>query len=116
MSTNLRNLKLDSGGKSCLQTRDAANNIDNEVLGGLIFSCCGRGDSFFQHLNVDSSPFLENFPDAPLSGIFCGGEIGRGYSGMMGQESQEESLGHSCLHVYSTVYLVVSYPATPLEC
>ncbi|XP_052295766.1 F-box/LRR-repeat protein At5g63520 isoform X4 [Citrus sinensis] len=116
-SENIRNLKLNSSGKGFLGRRDVANSIDRkEVLGGFIFSCCGRGNSFFGGLNVDSFPFFENFPSAPLAGIFCGGEIGRGKLSMTGQESQEESPAERrYLHVYSTAYLVISYSAAPSE-
>ena len=77
-----------------------------EVFGGFIFACCGRGESFFGRVNVDSSPFVKNFPGVPLGGIFCGGEIGRG-SSMFTREAQKD---WKCnLHVYSTIYLVLSY-------
>ncbi|TXG54393.1 hypothetical protein EZV62_019649 [Acer yangbiense] len=115
VSLHLRNLKLHSS-KNCLHTRGVGDNVDRkEVLGGFIFSCCGRGDSFFGRVNVDSSPFLENFPEAPLAGINCAGEIGRGSSSLMGQESQEESSVRCCLHYYSTVYLLMSYTPAPSE-
>ncbi|KAK1567825.1 hypothetical protein Q3G72_017191 [Acer saccharum] len=115
VSVHLRNLKLNSS-KNCLHTRGVGDKVDRkEVLGGFIFSCCGRGDSFFGRVNVDSSPFLENFPEAPLAGINCAGEIGRGSSSLMGQESQEESSVRCCLHYYSTVYLLMSYTPAPSE-
>ncbi|KAK3183160.1 hypothetical protein Dsin_030446 [Dipteronia sinensis] len=115
VSVHLRNLKLNSS-KNCLHTRGVGDKVDRkEVLGGLIFSCCGRGDSFFGRVNVDSSPFLENFPEAPLAGINCAGEIGRGSSSLMGQESREESSVHCCLHYYSTVYLLMLYTPAPSE-
>ncbi|CAL0319837.1 unnamed protein product [Lupinus luteus] len=60
---SLRNIKLEGNSKII-----GDNNID--VFRGLIFACYGRGESFFGHVNVDSSPFLENFPGVPLAGIF----------------------------------------------
>ncbi|KAK4846612.1 hypothetical protein QYF36_019848 [Acer negundo] len=115
VSAHLRNLKLNSS-KNCLHTRGVGDKVDRqEVLGGFIFSCCGRGDSFFGRVNVDSSPFLENFPEAPLAGINCAGEIGRGSSSLMGQKSQEDSSVRCCLHYYSTVYLLMSYTPAPSE-
>ncbi|KAL5791518.1 hypothetical protein ACOSP7_000112 [Xanthoceras sorbifolium] len=115
VSMHFRNMKLNSYSKN-LQTRGAADNVGRkEVLGGFIFSCCGRGDTFFGRVNVDSSPFLENFPEVPLAGIYCAGEIGRGSSSLMGQESQEESSVRCCLHYYSTVYLLMSYTPAPSE-
>ncbi|KAE9608585.1 hypothetical protein Lal_00020779 [Lupinus albus] len=101
---SLKNIKLEGNSKT---------NGDNivDVFGGLIFACYGRGESFFGHVNVDSSPFLENFPGVPLAGTFCGGEMVRPCTTFL-SESQEGSPISCCLHVYSTVYLVMSY--TPL--
>ncbi|XWS60248.1 hypothetical protein CRYUN_Cryun07bG0019800 [Craigia yunnanensis] len=110
VSSTLRNLKLGWDSRSCLSTRAVVNAVDKkEAFGGFIFSCCGRGESFFGHLNVDSSPFLENFPGVPLAGIFCSGEIGRGYTSLTAHGGKEEGSAHCLLHVYSTVYLVMSY-------
>ncbi|XP_021775844.1 F-box/LRR-repeat protein At5g63520-like [Chenopodium quinoa] len=82
---------------------------DKDIIGGLVFSCCGRGEFFFEKPNVDSSPFLDNFPNIPLAGMFCGTEIGRGFPNL-GQEEASESL----LHAYSSIYLLLSYiPPTP---
>ena len=88
-----------------------------EVFGGIIFACCGRGESFFGRANVDSSPFLENFPGVPLAGIMCGGEIGRVdlSSPNFHEGQEEESAPRSCVHYYGTVYLVMSYTPSPLE-
>ncbi|KAJ0238245.1 F-box/LRR-repeat protein [Hirschfeldia incana] len=75
-----------------------------EVVGGFVFAGSGRGDSFFGRPNADSSPFLENFPELRFGGVFCDGEIGRGLF-----VEEEESSSQGCLHVVSSVYLVVSY-------
>ncbi|KAJ6410438.1 hypothetical protein OIU84_007229 [Salix udensis] len=48
-----------------------------EVLGGLILSCDRGGESFFGEPFVDSSPFFDSFPTAPVAGLLCRGEIGR---------------------------------------
>jgi small ligand-binding sensory domain FIST len=107
-SVNLKNLKLYGNANNGHDMRDVAVNvIKKEVFGGFIFSCYGRGESFFGRRNVDSSPFTENFPSVPLAGIFCGGEIGRASSGLIG-ENKRESSARCCLHVYSSVYLVMS--------
>lgn len=79
-----------------------------------MFACCGRGESFFGRVNVDGSPFVENFPGVPLAGIFCGGEIGRGPSRLTG-EAHKDSDARCNMHVYSTIYLVLSYTPVPLE-
>lgn len=84
------------------------------VFGGIMFACCGRGKLFFGEPNVDGSPFLENFPGVTFSGTYCTGEIARGDLSSYGQGSQEQNSVRCCLHVFSTVYLVMSYtPALP---
>ncbi|KAM3752048.1 hypothetical protein ACB098_04G159000 [Castanea mollissima] len=90
-------------------------SLKKEVFGGLIFACCGRGESFFGRCNVDSSPFLDSFPGVPLAGIFCCGEIGRGSSSLIGESNKEKS-AHCCMHVFSTVYLAMSYSSACPEC
>ncbi|KAK7302295.1 hypothetical protein RJT34_13181 [Clitoria ternatea] len=106
----LKNINLEGNSKSVKGDRDKAVN----VFGGLIFACYGRGESFFGHHNVDSSPFLENFPGVPLSGIFCGGEMVRPCTTLIGQ-CQGASPISCCLHVYSTVYLAMSYTPPSAE-
>ncbi|KAJ9163910.1 hypothetical protein P3X46_023532 [Hevea brasiliensis] len=114
VSVNLRNLKLDWNSKKGLHPTDVANECKKECIGGFIFACCGRGESFFGRPNVDSSPLLENFPGVPLAGIFCGGEIARGISILNAHGGQEESTP-SCLRVFSTVYMVLSYAPASME-
>ncbi|XP_061988160.1 F-box/LRR-repeat protein At5g63520-like isoform X1 [Rosa rugosa] len=104
LSVSLKNLKIDENSKDCCNL--------GEVFGGFIFACCGRGESFFERVNVDSSPFVENFPRAPLGGIFCGGEIGRG-SSMFTRGAQKDCKCN--LHVYSTIYLVLSCTPAALD-
>lgn len=81
-----------------------------EIIGGFVFACCGRGEMFFERLNVDSSPILDNFPGIPLGGMFCNAEIGRG-SPNLGQcdEGEEQTFIDSHSHVYSCIYLLMSY-------
>jgi len=83
-----------------------------EIIGGFIFTCCGRGAPFFARPNIDSSPILDNFPFIPISGMFCGGEIGRGPSVSGNSDGGQEQ---SFLHVYSSVYLLLSYSPPPLR-
>lgn len=113
---DLEALKTGSNGKD---HRDVIGVADNgpkkEVFGGFIFSCHLRGESYFGRPNVDSDPFSLNFPNVPLAGLFCTEEIGRDSPGSSAQrEGQEPSFGRCCLHVYSTVYLVMSYVPPPL--
>lgn len=114
VSARLRSLNLGSDSDcSDHMGRIVANACKPQVLGGFIFSSFGRGESFFNDSNVDSLPFVDNFPGVPVAGIFCGGEIGRCSPGFSVQDSEEEtSIRRSC-HVYSTVYLVMSYAPAP---
>jgi hypothetical protein len=116
ISKNFRNLNLDWSFRSC-QLRAARGVGKNEVIGGFVFACWGRGESFFGHSNVDSSPFLDNFPGVPMAGIFTYGEIGRGFSILNTdfESGQEDKTLCFCVHVYSTVYLLVSYTPAPIE-
>ncbi|KAF7134504.1 hypothetical protein RHSIM_Rhsim08G0191500 [Rhododendron simsii] len=91
----------------------ASDGNKKEVFGGMIFACSGRGESFFGRSNVDSSPFLDNFPGVPFAGTFCCGEICRGSSSLYSREAQEQSDARCCLHVYSSCYLVMSYTPLP---
>ncbi|CAF1921687.1 unnamed protein product [Brassica napus] len=79
-----------------------------EVVGGFVFAASGRGDSFFGRPNADTSPFLENFPELRFGGVFCDGEIGRSLSVEEAEEKQV-TISQRCLHVVSSVYLIVSY-------
>ncbi|KAK4480764.1 hypothetical protein RD792_011614 [Penstemon davidsonii] len=112
ISDNLRLLKL-----GCEHRPDQASSsvsyLDkSEVFGGIIFSCCGRGDSFFGQSGVDSSPFLDNFPGVTFAGTYCNGEIGRSNSSLY---NKEDGFSSCCVHVYSAAYLVMSYspPSLP---
>ena len=74
--------------KTLLQ-RDAAAAVGREAEGGVLFSCVGRGRSFFGSRGHDSGVFSDVFPDTPLTGGFCNGEIGpvRGSSQLHGYSS-----------------------------
>lgn len=45
-------------------------------VGALMFSCMGRGEGFYHQPNFDSHLFSQYLETIPLSGFFCGGEIG----------------------------------------
>ncbi|CAK7336745.1 unnamed protein product [Dovyalis caffra] len=109
-------MKAELKSKNYLHLSKFADNDDKkEVLGGFIFSCYRRGESFFGDPFVDSYPFCDSFPTAPVAGIFCRGEIGRGPKSLMNEEYEDENSPRCCLHVYSTIYLVMSYLPPPLE-
>ncbi|CAO2818163.1 unnamed protein product [Amaranthus hypochondriacus] len=87
-----------------------------EMIGGFVFACCGRGETFFGKPNVDSSPILDNFPTIPLAGMYCGAEIGRGSPNLgKSNEEHEQDFPDTHSHVYSTIYLLMSYssPSRP---
>lgn len=45
-------------------------------IGALMFSCMGRGEGLYQESDFDSHLFNRYLTAVPLSGFFCGGEIG----------------------------------------
>ncbi|RUT09573.1 hypothetical protein DSM106972_000670 [Dulcicalothrix desertica PCC 7102] len=45
-------------------------------VGALMFSCLGRGEGLYGQPNFDSHLFQRYLHNIPLSGFFCGGEIG----------------------------------------
>ncbi|MEB3173707.1 MAG: FIST N-terminal domain-containing protein [Cyanobacteriota bacterium] len=47
-----------------------------DIKGALMFPCLGRGSSLYQQANFDSNLFRRYFPETPLGGFFCNGEIG----------------------------------------
>ncbi|KAI9384718.1 hypothetical protein POPTR_012G100600v4 [Populus trichocarpa] len=109
-------LKAELKSKNYLRLSNLADKDDKEeVLGGFIFSCYHRGESFFGDTFVDSYPFCNNFPTAPVAGLFCRGEIARGPKSLMNEEYDDETSPRCCVHVYSTIYLVMSYLPPPLE-
>ena len=44
--------------------------------GALLFTCTGRGQGLFGQPDHDSNAFFQTIGEVPLSGFFCGGEIG----------------------------------------
>jgi len=48
----------------------------NSPVGALMFSCMGRGEGLYQESHFDSHLFNRYLATVPLSGFFCGGEIG----------------------------------------
>jgi small ligand-binding sensory domain FIST len=45
-------------------------------IGALMFACMGRGEGLYGEPNFDAELFRQYWPDVPLSGFFCNGEIG----------------------------------------
>ena len=53
-----------------------AQQLPTQPRGGLLFTCNGRGQLFFKKPNHDSQLFEVTIGEIPLTGFFCGGEIG----------------------------------------
>lgn len=47
-----------------------------EPMAALLFACLGRGEGLYGGPNGDVDGCREQFPDVPISGAFCNGEIG----------------------------------------
>lgn len=112
VNASLERLNLGIPAANCHQTAPSSANSSvkkEEVFGGFIFSCSGRGEYFFGPLKADTSPFTKNFPGVPLAGIFCGGEIGRCSSSLSDQNPEGARPVSLCSHVFSSVYLVMTY-------
>ncbi|XP_073125524.1 F-box/LRR-repeat protein At5g63520 [Henckelia pumila] len=103
---------------SCNKVTDALRHLKQDrdkrkIFGGILFTCCGRNESFFGRTGIDSSPFLENFPGVTFAGTYCSGEIARGKLSMYDKDDEGGASVRSCLHVYSAAYLVMSYTPAP---
>ena len=61
--------RLEAARRSCASQ-------SKQVLGGLLFTCGGRGVQFYEEQDVESTIFAHAMPDIGLSGFFAGGEIG----------------------------------------
>ncbi|MEM7554909.1 MAG: FIST N-terminal domain-containing protein [Cyanobacteria bacterium P01_A01_bin.84] len=59
-----------------LEKYQQQNSSDNSAIAALMFSCLGRGTGLYGQPNFDSHLFRRYLKDIPLSGFFCGGEIG----------------------------------------
>ena len=49
---------------------------DTPPAGAMLFTCTGRGQDLFGQPDHDSNAFFQTIGEVPLSGFFCGGEIG----------------------------------------
>ena len=49
---------------------------ESPIVGGLLFSCVGRGSGLFGVPNHDTAMFSEIVGNAPMGGFFGNGEIG----------------------------------------
>ncbi|XP_035835238.1 F-box/LRR-repeat protein At5g63520-like isoform X1 [Helianthus annuus] len=88
-------------------SNNAIGGDKQDVFGGLIFSCCG--EEFFGRPNINSAPFVYNFPGVTLGGTFCCRVFGRGVLTPYVKESQEQKAVQCCVHTKGAVYLIMSY-------
>lgn len=63
----------------------------SSASGALMFSCLGRGEGLYGRPDFDSQLFQQSFPQIPLAGFFCSGEIG-------------PVAGNTFLHGYTSVF------------
>lgn len=59
-----------------LQAYQQNISYQTSPVGGLMFSCLGRGEGLYNAPNFDSTLFRQYFPGIVLGGFFCNGEIG----------------------------------------
>ena len=61
---------------SAQDLRQQLSLLTGKPEGALMFSCLGRGEALYKKPNYDSSLVQEKFPNLPMAGFFCNGEIG----------------------------------------
>lgn len=75
---HLRDARTSADDLETLLTRYRSQmQLDEDApIGALMFACMGRGEGLYQEPNFDSHLFNQYLEAVPLSGFFCGGEIG----------------------------------------
>ena len=77
-----------------LQRYQKETSNQSSAIGALMFSCMGRGEGLYGEPNFDTQLFAQYLDRVPVSGFFCGGEIG--------------PVGNSTfLHGYTSVFGIV---------
>ena len=80
--------------KVLLQRYQKETSNQSSAIGALMFSCMGRGEGLYGEPNFDTQLFAQYLDRVPVSGFFCGGEIG--------------PVGNSTfLHGYTSVFGIV---------
>jgi small ligand-binding sensory domain FIST len=74
-------LRLEAAKRACASQ-------SKQVLGGLLFTCSGRGKRFYKVADVESNLFRDAMPDVGMSGFFAGGEIGPEAMAMLPPDSE----------------------------
>lgn len=73
---HLRDAKASAEDLRMLLERYQRQHPDAHPVGALMFSCMGRGEGLYEEPNFDSQLFDRHIHRVPISGFFCGGEIG----------------------------------------
>jgi len=96
--------RLQAGARACVsQSRD--------VLGGLLFSCCGRTSDFYNgEDNVEVSLFRRVFPRQHIGGFLAYGEIGPRFSA--GSDPDNPVRENANLQGFTAVYGMFFVPKT----
>ena len=87
-----------------------AATIDEVILGGLMFSCSGRGPekrSMLREEMADARRFHKHFPDINLCGFYAGGEIGP--MAMAGKRDVFQS-GKAAVQGFTAVFALLIVP------
>lgn len=73
---HLRDAQTSADDLEALLERYQQQGQTSSSAGALLFSCMGRGQGLYNEPNFDSRLFSRYLSQVPLSGFFCGGEIG----------------------------------------
>ncbi|NEQ32661.1 MAG: hypothetical protein F6K04_16930 [Leptolyngbya sp. SIO4C5] len=73
---HLRDAQTSADDLRMLLDRYQSQHEKAQAAGALMFACMGRGAGLYEEANFDSGLFNRYFEQIPLSGFFCGGEIG----------------------------------------
>ncbi|MGG6297598.1 FIST signal transduction protein [Leptolyngbya sp. AN02str] len=73
---HLRDADASAEDLEMLLQRYRQQHVGSSPAGALMFTCVGRGEGLYDEPNFDSKLFSQFIPNVPLSGFFCGGEIG----------------------------------------
>lgn len=114
-NANIDLFSLDA--KSCLDHMDStleklkSQTEDEVILGGVMFSCSGRGPekrSMLREEMADAKLFNKHFPDVNLCGFYAGGEIGP--MAMVGKQNIFQS-GKAAVQGFTAVFALFIVPA-----
>ncbi|GFY38202.1 hypothetical protein TNIN_435431 [Trichonephila inaurata madagascariensis] len=85
----------------------------NHKCFAFMFACIGRGYSFYQEHNVESSIFCKMYPNVPLIGLFGNGEVGYNYLPNFPMEKTLRAgsfvkYERKFLHDYTSTFVLIS--------